>query len=87
MPTYEWQCPQCREERVSTFAHVYDEHTAPYCKKCGGMMVKDFQSMIPSVKYEENDSVTTHLTGDPIVFHSLRGLKEIAKRHGCTVDS
>jgi hypothetical protein len=55
------------------------------CQKCGQTMKKDYQSMIPSVRYEANDSVDFNLTGHPIVYHTKGQLKEEAKKHGCSL--
>ena len=85
MPIYEYKCPQCRDERKSLFYHVQEEHKPPYCQNCGGMMVKDYQAMQPLPIYEENDSVDFNLTGHPITYHTKGQLKEIAKRHGCSL--
>lgn len=85
MPIYEFLCSSCGKT-ASAFFHS-DAHHNINCSGCGYPMKKNYQAMIPAVKYEENDSVTTHLTGEPIRYNSLRGLKEIAKKHGCEVAS
>jgi hypothetical protein len=85
MPVYSYKCPQCRDERKEVLYSVHSKHIAPYCKNCGGMMIKSYQDMIPAIHDLPVDSIDMDITGKPIRFHTKGQLKRLAKEHGCEV--
>lgn len=83
MPMYSYRCPAC-EAKVEVFQAMGNQ-IAPECD-CGRRMVKDWARMVPAYHDVPFDSVDYELTGEPIVYHTRGQLKEIAKRHGCSVN-
>jgi hypothetical protein len=84
MPIYPFICHECGWE-IEMHYKVDAEHIS-YCRNCSKPMVKNFKAMLPSIQYEQNDSVDIDLTGKPIVYHTKGQLKEIARQHGCTAE-